>query len=155
MPSIEKNLLSDEQILYRTKKHYIIFFTPVVLFIASFFFFFNPNPLIGKVGFLPLLAAVLTGINQYLIYLSSDFVLTTRRILMQEGFFYKHTNEMRLATIANINVNQSLLGQALNYGTVIVHAFGGDPDPFTEIASPNEFQRQVQEQLDKVERPKI
>ncbi len=76
--------------------------------------------------------------------------MTNKRILMREGFFFKHTNEMRLSTIANIAVNQSLLGQMLNYGTVIVHAFGGDPDPFMQMAFPNDFHKHVQQELDKI-----
>ena len=68
---------------------------------------------------------------------------------MREGFFYRHTNETRLATISQINVNQSLLGQILNFGTVIINAFGAF-DTFTMIAKPFLFQKYVNEQLDKV-----
>ncbi len=148
--SLDKNLLQDETIIFSTKKHWIIFFLPVVLTIITFFFYTNENELVLKVAFLPLIATVVAWVNQILLYLTSEFAITTRRIIMHEGFFFKHTNEMRLATIANASVNQSLLGQLLNYGTVIIFPFGGNPDPFLQIANPNVFQRQLQAQLDKI-----
>ena len=150
MSSIEKNLLPDEQIVYRTKKHWIIFFGPAAWVIAAIFFALNPNPWVVKAAIAPALAAIILGLGKWLNYATSDFVVTTKRIMMTEGFFTRHTNELRLATVSNMNVNQSLVGQFLDYGTVIISPFGGREDIFTEIAHPFLFQRQTQMQLDKV-----
>lgn len=70
---------------------------------------------------------------------------------MREGFFNRHVNEMRLATISQINVSQSLLGQMFNYGMVSINAFGAF-DAFTVLAKPYTFQKYVNEQLDKITR---
>lgn len=150
MTQLDNNLLSDEQILYRTKKHWIIFFTPALLTIAAFFFLLNQNEYVYRIAWLPAIAAVITGINQFLLYITSEFAVTNKRIIMREGFFFKHTNETRLTTIANASVYQSLLGQILNYGAIEIQAFGGNTDPFTLIAHPNTFQKQLQNQLDKM-----
>jgi uncharacterized membrane protein YdbT with pleckstrin-like domain len=69
-------------------------------------------------------------------------------MLMREGFFFRHANEMRLSTVSNVSVNQSLLGRILNYGTVVIQPFGGNQDVFSEIALPQELQRQTQITLD-------
>lgn len=150
--TLDKTLLPDEQILFSTKKHWIIFIIPVFLTIVTFLFYRNEMELVRKLVLLPTIAAAIAWVNQILLYVTSEFAVTTRRIIMKEGFFFKHTNEMRLSTIANVSVNQSLLGQILNYGTVVIHAFGGDRDPFMQIAYPNEFQKQLQGQLDKIVR---
>ncbi len=150
MSSIEKNLLNDEQIIYRTKKHWIIFFAPGAWVVAAIFFALNPNPWVVKAALAPALAAVILGIGKWLEYMTSNFVITNKRVLMTEGFFTKHSNEVRLATVSNMNVNQSLLGQMLDYGTVVLSPFGGQDDIFTEIAKPFEFQKQAQSQLDKI-----
>jgi uncharacterized membrane protein YdbT with pleckstrin-like domain len=152
MSLFDKNLLPDEKIVYRTKKHYIIFFAPVIWSIATLCFLAYDDPLVKKLAFVPGLMALVTGINQYLIYTFSEFAITNKRIMMREGFFFRHTNETRIATIANVSVTQSLLGQFLDYGSLVVYIFGGDNDPFTDIASPNELQKQIQMQLDKVAR---
>jgi hypothetical protein len=46
-----------------------------------------------------------------------------------------------------VNVDQSLLGQLLNYGIVSINAFGAY-DSFTLISHPGEFQKYVNQQLD-------
>ncbi len=150
MSTLEKNLLSDEQIIYQTKKHWIIFFAPTAWIVAAVFFAFNANPWVVKVAIAPAIAALILGINQWLTYITSEFVITNKRVLMKEGFFTRHMAELRLATVSTMNVDQSLLGQLLNYGTVIITPFGGREDIFTEIAGPFEFQKQTQMQLDKI-----
>lgn len=150
MSYIDSSLLPDEQIVFRTKKHWIIFFIPAVLAAMTVFFLTNSNPFVAKMWVVPAVGMVITLINQLLMYATSEFAITSKRIIMREGFFFRHTNETRLATIANVSVNQSLLGQVLDYGTVIIHAFGGDSDPFMQIAGPNAFQKALQAQLDKV-----
>lgn len=150
MSKIEKNLLPDEQILYRTRKHWIIFFAPAVWALAAVIFVFNSNPWVVMAAIAPAAAAVILGFGKWLDYITSEFVLTNKRVMMREGFFTRHTSELRLATVSNMNVDQSLIGQFFDYGTVITSPFGGKEDVFTEIAHPFEFQRQVQMQLDKV-----
>lgn len=71
--------------------------------------------------------------------------------MMREGFFFRHMAEIRLNTLSQINVDQSLLGQLLGYGIVSLNAFGAF-DAFTMIARPIEFQKCANEQLDKLVR---
>ena len=151
MSYIDRNLLADERILFRARKHLVIFFLPAVWIIFCFFAwsYMAANPLLSKLVWLPWVLALFFFLYVWLEYIASEYVVTNRRIMMREGFFYRHTNETRLATISQINVNQSLLGQILNFGTVIINAFGAF-DTFTMIAKPFLFQKYVNEQLDKV-----
>jgi uncharacterized membrane protein YdbT with pleckstrin-like domain len=153
MSYIEKNLLPGEKILFRTKKNLIVFLPPAFWTLAIIFFWINPNPMIHIMSAIPAIIALFYLGNQYLIYHFSEFAITNIRISMREGFFYRHTNDTRLASIANITVNQSLLGQALNYGTVFINSFGGESDPFREIDSPVEFQKKLQIELYKFQKP--
>lgn len=150
MAYIDKNLFADETILFRTKKSFIIFLSPLCWTIAAIICFFNSNPYVVKIAFVPALAAIFFWLNQIIQYVFSDFAITNKRILMREGFLYRHTNDTRLTTIANVTVNQSLLGQFLKYGTVFINTFGGEADPFTEIDNPFAFQKILQEQIDQI-----
>ena len=87
----------------------------------------------------------------WLEYITSEFAVTNKRIMMREGFFFRHMAEIRLNTLSQINVDQSLIGQMLGYGIVTLNAFGAF-DAFTMIASPVQFQKVANEQLDKVVR---
>lgn len=150
MSYIEKNLLPDEEVIFRTKKHLIIFLVPCAWIIATLFCLINANPIVVKLAFAPAIAALATLGNSWLTYVTSEFAVTNKRVMMKEGFFFRHSNELRLSTISNITVNQSLLAQMLSYGTLIISPFGADNDVFTEIANPYAFQKNAQIQLDKI-----
>ena len=154
MQSLATNLLPDERIIFRTKKHFIIFLPSVLLTAACLLFLVHSNPFIIKVAILPGIAALISWANDFLEYMTAEFAVTTKRILMKEGFFFKHTVELRLAAIANVSTTQSLLGQYLNYGSINIQPFGGTPDMFSYIASAIEFQKQLQLQLDNIDKYK-
>lgn len=153
MSYIDKNLLSDERVIFRTKKHLIIFFYPIVLFIFSIFatYYMRNNSILTNLQWAPWLVTLIFWIYTWLEYITSEFAVTDKRVMMREGFFTRHANEMRLATISQVNVDQTLLGQMLNYGTVSINAFGAF-DAYTMIARAAEFQKYVNDNLDKVAR---
>src|SRR5579872_4356612 len=70
MSYIDKNLLAGEQIIFRTKKHFIIFLMPMLWTLAAFLFLINSNPFVVKVAFLPAILAVFSWLNGGLIYLT-------------------------------------------------------------------------------------
>lgn len=150
MSYIDRNLLEDEQIRFRTKKHKIVFFFPVILTIFVIFAtrYMLGNAILVKVVWAPWVVLALYWSAILIEYLFSEYAVTNRRVMMREGFFYRHANETRLAAISQVNIDQSLLAQILNYGTVSINAFGAY-DAFPLVAKPFEFQRQVNEQLDR------
>lgn len=151
MSYIDKNLLADEQVLFRTKKHKIIFLWPLVWTLISIYItaYMQDNMILSKLAWTPWVLAVIFWAYVWIEYATSDFAVTNKRVMMREGFFYRHANEMRLSTISQVNVDQSLLGQLLNYGIVSINAFGAY-DAFSLIARPIAFQQAVNQQLDKV-----
>jgi uncharacterized membrane protein YdbT with pleckstrin-like domain len=94
-----------------------------------------------------LLLAIYTGLQQWLTYATSDYVVTNRRIVMKEGFFDRYSCDTRLSTVSHITIDQNLLAQLWNYGTVTINGFGGNQDRFIQVAKPNDFQKAVQSQL--------
>jgi uncharacterized membrane protein YdbT with pleckstrin-like domain len=108
----------------------------------------SKNELLQRVDWAPWLLALLFWAHCGLEYLTSEFAVTNKRVMMREGFFYRHTNEIRLTAISQVNVDQSILGQILNYGTVSINAFGAF-DAYSLIAQPFQFQQFVNAELDK------
>lgn len=153
MSYIERNLLQDEQVLFRTKKHKIIFAYPVfwTIFAVIATNYMQNQQLLQHIIWAPWIVAFITWFYSLLEYITSEFVVTNKRVMMREGFFIRHTNEMRISSISQVNVEQSLLGQMLNYGIVSINAFGAY-DSFSVISRPFLFQKAVNEQLDKLVR---
>jgi uncharacterized membrane protein YdbT with pleckstrin-like domain len=168
MAYIDNNLLPDEQIVFRSKKSVIIFMAPVILFIftlvltSDIHFITNMNnifdqitrhfPVVNHIHRMPaclmLLLTIYTGLQQWLIYVTSDYVVTNRRVVMKEGFFDRYACDTRLSTVSHVTIDQNLLAQAMDYGTVTINGFGGNQDRFVQVAKPNQLQKAVQSQLD-------
>lgn len=147
MSYLDKNLLENEKILFRTKKHWIVFFPAAFWACVTIFCFYFTHPILQKIIFFPAIMTVLYLCNTLLVYYFSEFAITNIRIIMREGFFFRHINDTRLSAIATVNVVQGLIGQVLDYGTVLINSFGGESDPFRDIDSPIKFKNILQEQL--------
>src|SRR5690348_10366059 len=106
MSYIQQNLVGDEKVIFHTKKNLIIFFIPVICTIIALisFPFMNENAILRGLEWLPWLIALIFWLYFYLEYWTSEFVVTNQRILLREGFFYRHASDMRLNSISQINV---------------------------------------------------
>jgi uncharacterized membrane protein YdbT with pleckstrin-like domain len=146
MSYIDGNLLEGERVVYRTRLHWLLFalpvlFTIVVLLPAAWFLAhgtwsrFSWIPL----GFaLPVLLAALVRRN------SSDFAVTSKRVMMKTGVFSTRSIELLLGKIEAIVVNQSFAGRIFGYGDIVVTGSGGTKEAFSNIQGPLEFRRAVQ-----------
>ena len=121
MSYVHKNLISDEKVVFETRRHWINFFSLRSLF---------------TLGLLPLIE-----------YWTSEFAVTNKRVIMKVGLIRRETLELNLQRIESVNVDQSLMGRLLGYGTVTIIGTGGTREPFPRIAHPLEFRKAVQEQL--------
>jgi uncharacterized membrane protein YdbT with pleckstrin-like domain len=116
---IDHNLLRGERIVYEATHHWIIFINLraiLTLFIA---------PLIAKY--------------------TDEYAITTKRIIVKTGLLSRSTLEMNLSKIESVNVNQSILGRILGYGTLRIVGTGGTREFFPKIAKPLEFRKKFQE----------
>ena len=55
----------------------------------------------------------------------TEIAVTDRRIIYKRGFINRHTEEMNMDKVASVDVDQSILGRMLDYGTVHVIGTGG------------------------------
>ena len=163
MSYVEQNLISGEQVLYKTGLHWIVLVGPVVL--ACFFGFPGLLLLIGSVatsgdkstrglgpmGFALLVLAGLCVLVGHLKRKSTEMAVTNKRILIKTGLLSRNTFELLLSKVESIGVQEGLMGRMLEYGSVVVRGTGGTPEPFSTIAHPLEFRRQVQQQIEQRE----
>ena len=100
-------------------------------------------------GLILLIFAIITWIGACITYYSSEYGLTTKRVLVKVGFIRRRSIEILLQRVESIQVDQTLWGRLWGYGTIIICGTGGSRDPFYRIADPLTFRREVQEQLEK------
>ena len=77
--------------------------------------------------------------------MTSEFVITNKRIIMKTGLISRKTFEMNLQKIESVNVNQSFWGRILGFGTVTIIGTGGSKESFSDISNPLLFRRKFQE----------
>lgn len=135
--------------LYRAHLHPIIFLQSAFfgLIGLGFVVFGLVNPglaLFWVLGAVFLIYAASFGVGRAIHYFFSEFAITNKRVVIKVGFINRKTLEMVLTKVETIRVDQSILGRVLNFGTIVVTGTGGTNEPFTLIANPLEFRRQVQ-----------
>ncbi|HKN87061.1 MAG TPA: PH domain-containing protein [Nitrospiraceae bacterium] len=117
---IQANLIRGEAVVYQAKPHWILFLSWRSLV---------------TLGLLPLVE-----------YVTSEFAVTNKRIIMKTGWISRQVLELNLHKIESVNVDQSLLGRLLGYGTITVIGTGGTRETFDRIAHPLAFRKAFQEQ---------
>jgi uncharacterized membrane protein YdbT with pleckstrin-like domain len=116
---VNGHLIKDENVVYETRLHWVIFFS---------------------------LKSILTlTIAAWFIRWLSEFVITNRRIVIKEGFIARRTFEMNLSKIETVNIDQTVLGRILNYGSITIIGTGGTKETFHNIAHPLKFRQAFQE----------
>jgi len=141
MSYVDDSLIPDEQVVFRTRLHLIIFFIPIVLLAISVCLFVYTVPVAAESV---LAAAVLWFLVKYVDYASSEFAVTNKRVIIKVGVLRRRTVEMLNTKVEAVSVNQGILGRILGYGNIVVTGTGGTNEPFNGISSPLEFRRAVQ-----------
>jgi uncharacterized membrane protein YdbT with pleckstrin-like domain len=137
---IESNLLADEKIVYKARLHGIIFAKPLALIVLGVIFLFI-QPIIGS---LVVVIGVVAVIPPLINYLSSEFGVTNKRVIIKIGFLRRRTVELLLRQVEAISVDQSVLGRMLDFGSVTLTGTGGVREVFHNISAPLQFRRRIQ-----------
>ncbi len=83
-------------------------------------------------------------------YKTTELALTDKKIIAKFGFIKRDTIEILLPKIESIQVNQSMLGRMLNYGSVIASGAGNPQAPIPGISDPMAFRKKFMEVQEKV-----
>lgn len=116
---INNNLVKNERVELETSYHWVIFFS-----LKSIFSLF----------IIPLIARY-----------TDEFAVTNKRVIIKTGLISRKTFEMNHSKIESVNVDQSILGRILGYGTISIVGSGGSKEEFPNIKSPVEFRKKIQE----------
>lgn len=165
---MEKNLVPGETLLYQTRHHWIVLLGPallslimdlagIALLVAAFSGKTDKNvPTASRgngaeamiiVAIILLLAGTAVLIYGMAKRNATEMAVTNKRVLIKTGMASRRTLDLMLGRVESIGVEETVVGRTLGYGTVVLRGTGGTPEPFVKIADPQEFRRQVQEQI--------
>jgi membrane protein YdbS with pleckstrin-like domain len=123
MSYVDKVLGEDEQVLYRTTLHWVVYFWPAVTLIIALLLAPRLNTFLvsGSAGFIPAtLALGWLGIV-YLHQRFEEHVVTNRRAISRLGIFRRDVFIYPLESIQTIEVRQGVIARMIGYGSVETH----------------------------------
>jgi len=142
MGYIDAHLLPGEDLVHRTRLHWLIFAKAVfVLVLGIVLLAFEPT-----VGTVVAALGALMLLPPWVAYKTSEFGVTTKRVVVKVGLIRRRTLELLLRQVEAISVDQSVMGRLFNYGSITLSGTGGVREEFHHIAGPLDFRRKIQSQ---------
>ena len=138
MSFIEKNLSTNEQILYKGKIHWYIYLRCVFFFILGFL---TSSLSMGLAGFL-FFVGIISLIIALMVANSSEFAVTNKRVILKTGVLKRRFIELQLNKSEGLRIEQGLVGRMFNFGTIKITS-AGVIENFNYLTKPFEFKKQV------------
>lgn len=149
MSYIDKTLLPDEKVIYRSHPHWIVVFRSLMglVLIAGFFMIgIRHTVLIISLFSLLALAAFVSGL---IVYYSSEFGITNKRVIMKSGFISRYAFENSLDRIEGVEISQSIMGRIFDYGSIRIRGVSGTNELFSAVRYPFRFRYKVLEEIER------
>ena len=154
MGYVERHLLPGERVLYKTRLHWVLFARPVLVFLIGAGLTVavrsvDAQPEAARwavwIGLGIMAIGVLWGFVHWVELRTSEFAVTTTRVIFKVGLVARYTTELLLSKVESIAVQQSLTGRILGYGDLTVIGTGGTREVFRRVRDPITFRNYVQQ----------
>jgi len=120
---LTKNLAAGETVVFRGRFHWMQHLYAWVILI-----------LLGIV-----LIGIAIWIREMFRLNTTEFMVTNRRVVLKQGFFNVHADEVTLNSIEGAHIDQSLIGRLFNYGRLTIRGSGDTHLLFPTMADPGSF----------------
>ena len=163
MNELDQNLLTGEQILFETKKHW---FAPIRTSLIAILLLLGAlvlrvvapggGPVLGFLGnLMDLLSTVLLLVGIVWVgyniveWLSAHFGVTNMRVLRYEGLLRRSSSETLLKTLTDVRLEEPAIGRMLGFGNLRILTASGraGEDDWRTVAKAKELRTAIQEQL--------
>ncbi len=159
MPYPKKNLNANETIALDMHPHWWYFAEPaaallgsVILGIVVFTQTDKGTTARKGLGWVILALLVVTAlwlIGRYLKWLTTNFVITSHRLIFRQGVVAKAGIEIPLERVNNVNFNQGVFERMLGAGDLLIESGGEDGQSrFTDIRRPDKVQNLIHAQME-------
>ncbi|MCC2645192.1 MAG: hypothetical protein K0R94_970 [Burkholderiales bacterium] len=145
MSYIENNLINDESIIQKTKPHWVLFLGPAITITLGLLIHSSVGNFLAFIG-------LLYAIRGFILYTTSEFGITNKRVVAKFGFIKRISLEIMLSKVEGISVDQSIWGRLMGYGTIRINGMGGTREPIPYIPNPLQFRRILQERIEEIDK---
>ena len=143
MSYVDQSLMPNERVTFRTRLSSILFAAPLAVAVVGLGLLALGAA--GRaLGLVLLAVALLWALARYISFVTSEFAVTDKRVIMKIGVVKRRTLEMQLSKVEAVAVDQGIGGRLFRYGDIVVSGTGGTKERFRQIGRPLEFRRAVQ-----------
>ena len=73
----------------------------------------------------------------------TELAVTNRRVIYKSGFLRRHTVEMNMDKVETVDVDQTVTGRLLGFGTIHVHGTGQGIENLERVAAPVQLRNAI------------
>ncbi|MDP9299832.1 MAG: PH domain-containing protein [Actinomycetota bacterium] len=151
MPFPRRLLIPDEQLVLDLRPHPIALVMPavvtIVAFVAATWLSAKTDVTVWIWWVLFLVIVVLYPVPKVIAWLTSNFAVTSDRVIHRQGFIAKRSMEIPLEAINDVRFEQGILDRIVGAGTLVISSaseFGRNS--FDDIRDPEGVQKVIYEQ---------
>ncbi len=159
MPYPKKNLNANETIALDMHPHWWYFAEPAWSLLGSIVLGIivlaktdkgtNGYKVLGSLALVLLVGTAIWLVIRYLKWLTTNFVITSNRLIFRQGILAKSGIEIPLERVNNVNFNQSVFERILGAGDLLIESGGEDGQSrFTDIRRPAQVQNLIHAQME-------
>ena len=148
---LDEILQPGEKVLYSTNLHWIFYWKAIAAWVLALVLLVLSRATTTEgIVLLCLSAAAVVAIaalywtaTAWFQRWTTETDVTNLRVVHKAGFIKRRTFEMSLDKVESVDVNQSILGRILSYGSVTVRGVGEGAETIDSIASPLDFRNHI------------
>jgi uncharacterized membrane protein YdbT with pleckstrin-like domain len=159
MPFPKKNLNANETIALDMHPHWWYFAEPAWSLLGSIVLGIvvlwktdtgtNGRKVLGVLALALLVLTAVWLVVRYLTWLTTNFVITSNRLIFRHGVIGKSGIEIPLERVNNVNFTQSMFERLLGAGDLLIESGGEDGQQrFTDIRHPAQVQNLIHAQME-------
>ena len=84
----------------------------------------------------------------YVKYKTTELAVTNKRVIVKQGFISRQTIEININKVESIQVDQTVMGRLLDFGSLLIAGAGTPQAPLKGISKPLGFRRAFMEAQD-------
>ncbi len=113
----------------------------------------TPRAILGWISLILLVASIVWLISRYLKWATTNFVITSDRLIFRSGVIAKQGIEIPLERVNTVHFSQSIFERMVGAGDLIIESGGEDGQQrFTDIRNPDRVQREIHTQMESNEK---
>lgn len=145
---VEKVLQPNETVLATGHMHWIVYARGVALVMLGLACLLAPMAgsaaiLLRVAGGLILLVGLIAFLRSWIRKVTTEVAVTNKRVIKKTGLIQRLTAEMNMDKVESVDVDQSILGRLLDYGTIVIRGTGSGLEGLRYIAKPLELRSAI------------